>query len=123
MSKKISKIVCIIVMAYAVSALLLCALALAALKLGFGESVILWGVLAVYLISTFAAGIMTGITIRRRRTVWGLAVGALYYFILLTVSIIMNKGIATDMGNIAAALAVCIAGGFVGGYVSGNVNI
>lgn len=118
MIDKILKVVQTIMMAYVCSALLLAILAFVAYKAGMSENVVIYGVLAVYTISTFVAGLIIGIKQKHRRAVWGLATGALYYGVILVISAVMNRGIAAGTADMAVATVLCILGGFAGGYVS-----
>jgi putative membrane protein (TIGR04086 family) len=109
-----------IVLAYIVSAVLLFVLAFVAYRAGMSQNVVTVGVHGVYIVSSWAAGLVIGIKMGRRRTLWGVGAGALYYVIILLMGVILNKGIAVDGAGMAIALALCIAGGFAGGFMSGT---
>ena len=102
---------------YVVTGVLLLLLTVLLYKLDLDEGKVQIGILAVYVLSTFAGGFVIGKLAKVRRFLWGLILGVLYFALLMLISIgvyrTMEGGSSTVM-----ALALCAAGGMLGGMVS-----
>lgn len=102
---------------YVVTGVLLLLLTVLLYKLDLDEGKVQIGILAVYVLSTFAGGFVIGKLTKVRRFLWGLILGVLYFALLMLISIgvyrTMEGGSSTVM-----ALALCAAGGMLGGMVS-----
>jgi len=102
---------------YVVTGVLLLLLTVLLYKFDLDEGKVQIGILAVYVLSTFAGGFIIGKLAKVRRFLWGLILGVLYFALLMLISIgvyrTMEGGSSTLM-----ALALCAAGGMLGGMVS-----
>lgn len=102
---------------YIVTGVLLLLLTFLLYKFDLEEGKVQIGILAVYVLSTFAGGLIIGKLAKVRRFLWGLILGVLYFALLMMISIgvyrTMEGGSSTMM-----ALALCAAGGMLGGMVS-----
>lgn len=101
--------------AYILTAGLLLLLAFMLYRFGLSEKVVSICIIAVYIIVTFLAGLLAGKKEKRRKFLWGLIMGALYFGILVVVSLAVNKGVEDIAGNMmtvffSAPEAVCSAG-------------
>lgn len=96
-----------------VLALLLLAFLLYALKCG--DSVAKIGVILIYLGATFVGGYFTGKKLHTKKYLWGLFVGALYFFILWMVSLAIPGGERDTTMQFLASMLLCIGGGMLGG--------
>lgn len=106
-----------IVFVYVVSAVILLVLALLLFQWDAPEGVIRGGVVFAYVISCFIAGIIISRQHSERRYLWGIFAGAVYYVILLAVSMICNRAVFTSIPGILPALFLCLAGGMLGGML------
>ena len=75
-------------LSWIVTGILLALLSLALWKLDLDEGKVTIGIQAVYMLSAFAGGMMTGKKAQSRKFLWGLLVGILYFLILLVLSCI-----------------------------------
>ena len=107
-----------LLLSYALSGLLLAALALALYKLRLKEGQVNLMVYAVYFITCFFGGLLAGKKIRQRRFFWGLLSGLLYFVVLFAVSWAMDLGAAIDMERSVTVMGLCALGGIIGGMMS-----
>ncbi|XCP84126.1 TIGR04086 family membrane protein [Roseburia hominis] len=102
---------------YIVTGVLLLLLTVLLYKFDLEEGKVQIGILAVYVISTFAGGLIIGKLAKVRRFLWGLILGALYFALLLLISIGVYRS-AQGGASTVMAFALCAAGGMLGGMVS-----
>ena len=103
---------------YILTVMLLLLLALILYKVGLPERIVSIAIIAIYIIATFVAGFITGKKVPGRRFLWGLAVGCLYFVVLLVVSLAVN-GSGEALGSSAGTTFVlCAGGGMLGGMLS-----
>lgn len=103
---------------YIVTGIILMVLTLLLYKMDLGENVINIGVILVYVLSGFLGGFIMGKVKKTRKFIWGMLIGGLYFLILMTASLIFNKGLGNDMTHFFSTLVLCIASGMVGGMLS-----
>lgn len=103
---------------YIITGLLLVLLAFLMLKLDMSNKVLSGAVIAIYVISTFVGGFLLGKSAEHKRFLWGLAMGALYFVVMLLISIIMNSFVGMEMSGMVNGLLMCLMGGMLGGMVS-----
>lgn len=106
-----------LVLAYAISALVLVVLALLMYKMDISEGVVRGVIIFAYVISCFVSGMIVSANHEGRRYLWGLIQGLLYYVILITVSMICNRAVFTQIPGILPALFLCAFGGMLGGML------
>lgn len=104
--------------AYLVSAALLLALSFVFYKLKWGESQINLAVWAIYAAACLTGGFLCGKAVGSRRFFWGLLTGLLYFAILTGVSLATGNGAPADLSRMSTVLALCAAGGTIGGILS-----
>ena len=107
-----------LIITYIISALLLTALTFALYKFRLPESQIILAVSAVYILSCFLGGLISGRLMKTRRFFWGLLTGLLYFAFLFLVSFAQEGGIAGSLTHILTVLAMCSLSGMAGGMVS-----
>lgn len=118
---KKSKVITILkslLFAYIVTGLLLLLLALLLYKLDMDESKVAVGIIAIYLVSSFLGGLLAGKGFGTRRFLWGLLAGALYFVILLMMSLASGHVLQMPVMGVVTTLALCLGGGMLGGMVS-----
>ena len=104
--------------AYILTAGLLLLLAFMLYRFGLSEKVVSVCIIAVYIIVTFLAGLLAGKKEKHRKFLWGLVMGALYFGILVAVSLVVNKGVEDIAGNMMTVFLLCAGSGMLGGMVS-----
>ena len=103
---------------YILTAVLLLFLSFVLYKVGLTEAVVSIAIIAVYVISTFFAGFITGKKMQSRRFLWGLMMGGGYFLVLLLVSLLVNHTVGELGNSVMTTLALCTCGGMLGGMLS-----
>ena len=103
---------------YIVTGLLLLVLALLLYKLRLSESAVNVGIIAVYVVSCFLGGFLEGKMMKTRKFLWGSVCGLLYFTILAVISLVVNQSFSGGSSHFVTTLALCLAGGTLGGMVS-----
>ncbi len=104
--------------AYILTAGLLLLLAFMLYRFGLSEKVVSICIIAVYIIVTFLAGMLAGKREGRKKFLWGLVMGALYFGILVAVSLVVNRGLEDVAGNLMTVFFLCAGSGMLGGMIS-----
>lgn len=104
--------------AYVLTAGLLLLLAFMLYRFGLSEKVVSVCIIAIYILVTFFAGLLAGKREGKRKYLWGLVMGVLYFGILAAVSLVVNKGIEDVAGNMMTVFFLCAGSGMLGGMVS-----
>lgn len=103
---------------YGVTVLLLLLLTILLYKAGLDEENINAGITVTYLISTLAGGFILGRIMKQKRFLWGIVLGILYFLLLFLISLGIYHTIQAPAAGILTTLAICTAGGAVGGMLS-----
>ena len=53
-----------------------------------------------------------------KKFLWGMLTGALYFVILVLVSMAVNRKIQSDVTELISTLVICIGSGMLGGMIS-----
>ena len=104
--------------AYVLTAGLLLLLAFMLYRFGLSEKVVSVCIIAIYILVTFFAGLLAGKREGKRKYLWGLAMGALYFGILVVVSLVVNKGLEDVAGNMMTVFFLCAGSGALGGMIA-----
>lgn len=104
--------------AYILTAGLLLLLAFILYRFGLSEKVVSVCIIARYIVVTFLAGLLAGKREGKRKFLWGLLMGVLYFGILTAVSLVVNKGLEDVAGNMLTVFFLCAGSGMLGGMVS-----
>lgn len=104
--------------AYILTAGLLLLLAFMLYRFGLSEKVVSICIIGIYIIVTFAAGLLAGKREGRRKFLWGLVMGTAYYVILVIVSLVVNRGLQDVAGNMVTVFLLCAGSGMLGGMIS-----
>lgn len=116
--RKILSVAKALLAAYGVTAVLLLILALLLLKLNLSEGIVAVGIMATYLISCFLGGFLLGKGVGKHKFLWGLALGAVYFVLLIILSAAASAGGFGGFGRMMSILLLCMAGGMAGGMFS-----
>ena len=103
---------------YVITGILLLVLALLLYKMNLSEGMVNAGILLIYVISSFSGGFVMGKVTGRRKVLWGLLCGALYFVLLFLISIGIYHSAPSGAAAIATAFALCAGGGMLGGMVA-----
>ena len=104
-----------LIVSYIITGIILCVLALIMYQLKSGTKIAEAGVTATYILASMAAGWTAGRRIGKRKFLWGLASGILYFLILLCISAVIHPGEALISGERVTVFLLCAAGGMLGG--------
>lgn len=118
MGRKIASILKVLVLSYAVTAVLLLLAAFIMYKAGLGESRMRIFVMVIYGIVTIISGLVYGKIRGGKRLINGCLMGLLYFAVLTVISCIVNHGFFDDIKKAVISMIVCIAGGAIGGIMS-----
>lgn len=106
-----------LLLSYILSAVLLLLLAFALYKLGLSAGTVSIAISAIYVIATFAAGFIAGKKLQTRKFIWGMLLGALYFLILVIISLLVNQSVGELGNSFFTTLVLCAAGGTLGGML------
>ncbi|MCC8066527.1 MAG: TIGR04086 family membrane protein [Clostridiales bacterium] len=96
--------------------LLLFAFLLLKLQLDAGKTEI--GILVIYVLSCFSGGWYCGRKSGKRKFLWGLLTGVLYFFLLLIASGLGERALQPELTRTVTALVLCCGGGMLGGMLA-----
>ncbi|MDD2972637.1 MAG: TIGR04086 family membrane protein [Lachnospiraceae bacterium] len=104
--------------AYVVTGVLLLILALLLYRFQLSENVVDIGIIVIYVLSSFLAGWICGKKAKTRRFLWGLAMGCIYFFVLILISLAVNHTMKDVAMHFWTTLLVCAGSGMLGGMIS-----
>ncbi len=108
---------CLLV-SYILTVGLLLFLSLLLYRFGLQERTVSIAIILIYIAATLFAGFLSGKKMRTRKFVWGLLAGALYFTVLLFVSVLLDHGAAGISGNLITVFFICCGSGMLGGMLS-----
>jgi len=118
LSSRLTFLLKCLLLSYLLTTGLLLLLALMLYRFQLSEKVVSVCIIAIYIIVTFLAGFITGKREGSRKFLWGLLVGALYFIILVLISLGVNSGMEHTSTNLLTVLMLCCGSGMLGGMVS-----
>ena len=107
-----------LVIAYIVTGILLCILALIMYQSNAGIKMANLGITLIYILASILAGMLIGKKIGKRKFLWGFFVGILYFAILTSISLILQENVQIFSTERITAFFLCIAGGTLGGMLA-----
>ena len=105
----------ILLFMYVVTGGLLVLLTAMLMKFHLTENVVNMGIMIIYVISGFAGGFLAGKRMKSRKFLWGMILGAGYFLILTTGSIIFHRGLDMETERFLTTMVLCVASGMIGG--------
>lgn len=93
-------------------------LALMLLFFQITEEAVNIGVIVIYVLSSFGAGVLAGKQLKTRKFIWGMIAGSIYYLILILMSVIANHSLAAQGQELITTFILCFGSGTLGGMVS-----
>lgn len=103
---------------YIVTGLLLLGLTFLVYKFELDEQLVVGGIVAIYVISTFTGGYIIGKLTRVRKFIWGMIIGAIYFALLFLISYGVYREFNTNGLSAVTTAILCIGGGTLGGMLS-----
>lgn len=104
--------------AYILTGGLLMLLALLVYRFGLGEKLVSIVIIGIYIGATFFAGFVAGKKIGTRKFLWGLLMGAMYFLVLVVLSLTVNHSFKDVATNFFTVLVLCAGSGMLGGMLS-----
>lgn len=117
-NNKVTAILMGLVFSYIITAFVLLLLSFLMLKLDLPSAVISGGINFSYIISAFIGGFLVGKKLEQKKFLWGLAMGVIYFIILLLVSLAMNSTSPLPLGGLFTVFIICGLSGMLGGMIS-----
>lgn len=116
--KKMSAILKSLVVSYIITIAMLLVLTFLLFQFELDEGKVSVGIILVYLLSCFIGGFFAGKKCGSRKFLWGLAVGGIYFTLLLVLSLAVKHGISAQPAQMLTTLMLCAGGGMLGGMLS-----
>ena len=117
--QKSSRVIKDLIVSYLVSGAGLLLLALLLLKYQLDERKVSAGILAVYILSGLSGGIYMGKTAERKRYLWGMILGSIYWGILMLLTIFSGAGTGSGVKGAFLTLLICAGSSTLGAMVTG----
>lgn len=114
---RFTRLVKALMLSYFVTMVMLLGMSFGLYKFDLSEQAVRIGILAVYIISTFAGGFAMGKMGKTRKFLRGLLLGVFYFLLLLAISAGIYRTVQGGM-QMMIAWILCGAGGMLGGMVS-----
>ncbi len=112
------RVVKTLVCTYITTLIMLLIMTLLFYKLQINNNKIMIGVYITYVLSNFIGGFIFGKIAGRKKYLFGMMVGAVYFIILMLISVIVMKKPDIITTDSLYALLACAGGGMLGGMVS-----
>lgn len=103
---------------YIITALVMVILSFALMKWQASENSLQLAIIAIYVLANFVGGFIIGKTLQKRKFLWGMLVGVLYFVILSLISFIINRSFYQNIPYALTVLGICAGSGMLGGMVS-----
>lgn len=103
---------------YIVTGFLLLLLTFLVYKFELDEQMVVGGIVAIYIISTFVGGFIIGKLTQTRKFLWGLLVGMVYCGLLFLISYGVYREFNTNGLNTITTIVLCLGGGTLGGMLA-----
>ena len=116
--EKVMQMLKCLLASYIVTGLLLLGLTFLVYKFELDESAVLGSVVAIYVVSTFVGGFIIGKLIPKRKFLWGMILGLVYFALLLLISYGVYRDFNTNGLNVITTVLLCVGGGMLGGMLA-----
>ncbi len=107
-----------LIISYILTGTLLLGLALLMYKSSLTTKQVSLGINAIYMVACFVGGFLNAKACGSRRLIWGLVMGLLYFILLFGITLLFYHKISQGMVHFFTVLALCTAGGILGGIIS-----
>lgn len=102
----------VLLFSYIVTGLMLLLLAFLMLKLDISNAVISGGIILTYILSSFIGGFLLGKSADQKRFLWGLGMGAIYFVVLVLITILTDSVMGMETSRLITALITYCTGCF-----------
>lgn len=103
---------------YIITAFTVLLLSFLMLKLNLPGAIISGGINFIYILSAFTGGFYIGKKVEQKKFIWGLAVGILYFIVLMIVSLIVGRTTPYSLTGIVTVFIITSLSGMLGGMIS-----
>lgn len=103
---------------YIVTGILLLILTFLVYQFKLDEQIVVGGIVAIYVVSTFIGGMIIGKLTQVKRYLWGLALGTFYFLLLFLISYGVYREFQTNGISTITTVVLCVGGGMLGGMAS-----
>lgn len=117
-NSKVMVILKVLLFSYIVTGLMLLLLAFLMLKLDISNAVISGGIILTYILSSFIGGFLLGKSADQRRFLWGLGMGAIYFTVLVLITVLTDSVLGMETSRLITAMIICLFSGMLGGMIS-----
>ena len=118
MQTKVIETIKSLLVAYAITILLLLLLSLGVYLWNLNTGIVNLVIIFTYIITCFFGGFRLGRKLQTRRFLWGLLLGFCYILLLVLASLIVNHGVNLVSSTNLTAIFLCVVSGMLGGMVS-----
>ena len=108
----------ILLLMYAVTAILLFLLAVLVQRFNWESNLIFIGVSIVYVVSCFIGGFFVGKVQQNKKFIWGILMGLSYIIIMLVITLVVKHGFHSSVSAFVTNLLLCLGAGMLGGMLS-----
>ena len=108
----------ILLLMYAVTAILLFLLAILVQQFNWDNDAISIGISMVYVISCFIGGFFVGKVQQNKKFIWGILIGLAYLIIRLVITLVVKHGFHSSVSAFVTNLLLCLGAGMLGGMLS-----
>ena len=107
-----------VMLSYIITFLVLAVLALLLYKLSLGKGILSGILIVLYVAVNILSGVLVGRHMKEKRFMWGMAVGSMYFFILLLLTWFVPSVQFSFDSNLITTFLLCAGGGMLGGMAS-----
>ena len=107
-----------LLLSYVVTGALLLLLALLLYRLQLDEQAVSAGIVAVYIVARLLGGRTAGKMAKSSRFLWGLVTGALYFVLLILITLGVYRTLDGSGIHMVTTFVLCAGGGMIGGMIS-----
>lgn len=102
---------------YCFTGVLLVILAVLVWKMNLEENLVSIGVIVTYILSCLVGGLIIGKRVEKRRFLWGLLIGILYFVVLLAGTYAFEHSIESELNHLITVFVMCMASGMAGAII------
>lgn len=107
-----------LILSYIITFLILAVLALLLYKLSLGKGILSGILIVLYVAVNMLSGVLVGRHMKEKRFMWGLAVGSMYFAVLLLLTWLVPSVQFSFNSTLITTFLLCAGGGMLGGMVS-----
>lgn len=108
----------ILLVMYAVTAMLLFLLAVLVQQFQWESGMISIAISVVYVVSCFVGGFFVGKVQRSKKFIWGILLSLAYIIIMLAITLVVKRGFHSGVSAFVINLLLCLGSGMLGGMIS-----